>query len=344
LNELKAAGCLASVPDVSAMGYKTLAGSGPQRRAWKTVSLSRKVKTGLDENRLLILGAQVLFGFQFQGVFQEAFPELSQCSRKVDCLALVLMAITIALLVAPSMQHRIVEGGADTLRILRATGTFGVAALVPLGISLGLDFYIVFDHLFGRISAVVAGGAFCALAAVLWFGIGVVRRVRYKVTVPPEKEEETPLSTRIEQMLTEARVIVPGAQALLGFQLAVTFTRAFAELPEAQKIIHVGALCCVAVAIVILMATAAVHRVAFQGQDSTAFLKIGSAFVISAPFALAVGIAGDMQVAIHQATGAETAGFTLAAASLLLLLGLWYGVPLFLRRSQAKADSRHIEA
>jgi hypothetical protein len=284
------------------------------------VSLSRKVKTALDENRLLILGAQVLFGFQFQGVFQEAFPGLSECSRIVDCFALVLMALTI--------------------RILRATGTFGVAALVPLGISLGLDFYIVFDHLFGRISAVVAGGAFCAFAGALWFGVGVVRRVRCKVIVPPEKEDETPLSTRIEQMLTEARVIVPGAQALLGFQLAVTFTRAFVELPEAQKIIHVVALCCVAVAIVILMATAAVHRVAFQGQDSTAFLKIGSAFVISAPFALAVGIAGDMQVAIHQATGAETAAFALAAASLLLLLGLWYGVPLFLRRSQAAMSQR----
>jgi hypothetical protein len=296
------------------------------------VSLSRKVKTALDENRLLILGAQVLFGFQFQGVFQEAFSELPEFSRKVDSLALVLMALTIALLVAPSMQHRLVEGGADTIRILHVTGAFGIAALVPLGISLGLDFYIVFDHLFGRIFAAVAGGAFCALAAFLWFGVGLVRRVRCKVTIPPEKEEETDLSTRIEQMLTEARVIVPGAQALLGFQLAVTFTRAFVELPEAQKIIHVVALCCVAVAIVILMATAAVHRVAFRGQDSTAFLRIGSAFVITAPLALALGLAGDMQVAIRQATGSETAAYALAAASLLLLFGLWYGVPLLLRR------------
>jgi Family of unknown function (DUF6328) len=298
------------------------------------VSLSRKVKTALDENRLLILGAQVLFGFQFQGVFQEAFTELTQFSRKVDSLALVLMALTIALLVAPSMQHRIVEGGADTIRILRATGTFGIAALVPFGISLGLDFYIVFDHLFGRILAAVAGGAFCALAGLLWFGIGLVRRVRCKVTVPLDKEEETALSARIEQMLTEARVIVPGAQALLGFQLAVTFTRAFVEMPEAQKMVHAVALCCVAVAIVVLMATAAVHRVGFRGQDSTAFLRIGSAFVISAPLALALGLAGDMQVAIRQATGSETAAFVLATASLLLLLGLWYGVPLFLRRRQ----------
>jgi hypothetical protein len=32
--------------------------------------LSKKVKTALDETRLLILGAQVLFGFQFKGIFK----------------------------------------------------------------------------------------------------------------------------------------------------------------------------------------------------------------------------------------------------------------------------------
>ena len=34
------------------------------------MQLERKLKTALDESRLLILGAQVLFGFQFQSVFQ----------------------------------------------------------------------------------------------------------------------------------------------------------------------------------------------------------------------------------------------------------------------------------
>jgi hypothetical protein len=45
------------------------------------MSLSRKVKTSLDENRLLLLGAQVLFGFQFQAIFQESFGELAPSAR-----------------------------------------------------------------------------------------------------------------------------------------------------------------------------------------------------------------------------------------------------------------------
>ena len=34
-----------------------------------------------------------------------------------------------------------------------------------------------------------------------------------------EEASSTPLHAKIEQMLTEARVILPGAQALFGFQL-----------------------------------------------------------------------------------------------------------------------------
>jgi hypothetical protein len=65
------------------------------------MGLSRKVKTALDENRLLILGAQVVFGFQLQAVFQEAFTELPSVSRDMNSVALALMALTIALLIAP---------------------------------------------------------------------------------------------------------------------------------------------------------------------------------------------------------------------------------------------------
>ena len=45
------------------------------------------------------------------------------------------------------------------------------------------------------------------------------------------QSEETPLPKQIDQMLTEARTILPGAQALLGFQLTVFLTESFERLP-----------------------------------------------------------------------------------------------------------------
>jgi hypothetical protein len=44
-----------------------------------------------------------------------------------------------------------------------------------------------------------------------------------------EMSNKTSLKSKIEQMLTEARVIIPGGQALLGFQLIATLTKAFNE-------------------------------------------------------------------------------------------------------------------
>lgn len=193
------------------------------------MSLSTKVKTALDETRLLMLGAQVLFGFKLNGVFQEEFVNLSSTARYVDCAGQVLMAAAIGLLVAPSMQHRIVENGADTVRIHRITGLFAGMALLPFAVSLGLGFYIVFDHVFGIAAALVAGSVFCLLTGMFWYGLGFILRTKSRNTAMQE-EKPTPLTTKIEQMLTEARIIVPGAQALLGFQLTVTLTKAFGQL------------------------------------------------------------------------------------------------------------------
>ena len=207
------------------LGYQCISAAS------QLMSLSKQVKTALDETRLLMLGAQVLFGFKLNGVFQEEFANLSLASRYVDCAGQVLMAMAIGLLVAPSMQHRIVENGEDTVRIHRITGVFAGMALLPFAVSLGLGFYIVFDHVFGMTAAFVAGSAFCLLAAMFWYGLGFSLRRKSRKRAMQE-EKPTPLTTKIEQMLTEARIILPGAQALLGFQLTVTLTKAFGQLPE----------------------------------------------------------------------------------------------------------------
>src|SRR5207248_11613431 len=64
---------------------------------------------------------------------------------------------------------------------------------------------------------------------------------------------QDPFSGKIDQMLTEARVILPGSQALLGFQLAIVLTQAFDKLPFGVKVVHGAALLLVALSVVLLM-------------------------------------------------------------------------------------------
>jgi hypothetical protein len=295
------------------------------------MSLSKKVKTALDENRLLILGAQVLFGFQMNSVFQEAFAELARSTRLVNCAAQFLMVLSITFLIAPSMQHRIVEAGADTNRILRTTSLFACLALLPFEVSLGLSAYLVFDHLYGTMAAFSAGTGFCLLAGFFWFGLEFIVKSWIGKPAMSEQEKPTPLPTKIDQMLTEARVIIPGGQALLGFQFTVTLTRAFSELPEQVKLLHIIALCCVGLAVILLMTPAALHRISFAGADTPAFFRLGSAFVIAAPVPLALGISGDVYVAAFKSLDSAVLATTVACGALLLLSLFWYAIPLYLR-------------
>ena len=51
------------------------------------MELSKKVKIALDETRILILGAQILLGFQFRGVFSDGYEQLPTHARYLDGLA-----------------------------------------------------------------------------------------------------------------------------------------------------------------------------------------------------------------------------------------------------------------
>ena len=129
--------------------------------------LQRKLKTALDETRLLILGAQVLFGFQFNGAFQELFEELPLASRYLHCAALLLIMSAIGLLIAPSMRHRVVEGGQDTNASLEATTLFAGAALLPLALGLSLDVFITLQRVYGFLAGIASGGFPSARAQLL---------------------------------------------------------------------------------------------------------------------------------------------------------------------------------
>src|SRR4051794_39664037 len=107
--------------------------------------LDRRVKLALDETRLLILGVQVLLGFQFQSFFQDGFSELSSVSQGLCVTGLALLIASVGMLIVPSMQHRLVEQGRSSSRLMRSTNFLAGCGLVPLAASLGLSSYVVVE-------------------------------------------------------------------------------------------------------------------------------------------------------------------------------------------------------
>jgi hypothetical protein len=136
-------------------------------------------------------------------------------------------------------------------------------------------------------------------------------------------------------MLTEARVIIPDGQALLGFQFVCRFTRSFKGLPPFNMFIPRG-LCAVALAVLLLMTPAALHRIAFHGEDDASFFRIGSAFVIAASIPLAAGIAFDVAVVLFKVTERMSDAVVAGCLALCVLLGVWLVYPVW-RRSSSTA-------
>jgi hypothetical protein len=126
-------------------------------------------------------------------------------------------------------------------------------------------------------------------------------------------------------------VIIPGAQALLGFQILVMLTSGFDRLPQGSKLVHLAALILVAANMVLLIMPAALHRLTFGGDDSARFLRIGSGIVIVAPIFLAAGISAESYVVFQKVIGDVGRSAIFAVATFLTIAACWYAVPLLMR-------------
>ncbi len=102
--------------------------------------LKDKIQNGLSEVRILVLGAQVLLGFQFRGVLESGFEKLPSSSRFIHTCVLALLIATLCLLITPAAYHRIVERGEDTEHFHGFAGRLVVTAAAPLALGSCGDF------------------------------------------------------------------------------------------------------------------------------------------------------------------------------------------------------------
>src|SRR5205085_2357339 len=79
---------------------------------------------------------------------------------------------------------------------------------------------------------------------------------------------ETPLDERVEHVLQEARMVLPGTQVLLGMQFQIILMDRFQKLPESSRWTHLASLGMGCLAIILLETPAAYHRLAVRGQDT----------------------------------------------------------------------------
>lgn len=142
---------------------------------------------------------------------------------------------------------------------------------------------------------------------------------------PPRESEELPLSRAAEYLLDECRMVLPGIQALLGFQLVAVFSAGFKqELTQLEQQLHFFAITLIVMAIAIIMTPAALHRVSPREVSAT-FISLSTRLLLLSMMPLSASISIDFYVVGRVILGRSIA--LPAAALFLFFITLWFVLP-----------------
>jgi hypothetical protein len=151
-------------------------------------------------------------------------------------------------------------------------------------------------------------------------------------TKPSEHEgEKVPLSKAAQYLLEECRMVLPGIQALFGFQLVVVFNPGFSQkLTAGEQRLHLLAVALLAVAIALIMTPAAYHRQTGSQEVTSAFIRLASRLLLASMVPLALGICIDFYLVGHVIYPGPVVP-VLTAALFATILFLWFVLPRAMR-------------
>jgi hypothetical protein len=147
----------------------------------------------------------------------------------------------------------------------------------------------------------------------------------------PQEKDKT--GSRTNQILQEIRIVLPGTQALLGFQFIAFFNPSFKTLSSHLQMYHLINLLLVTCSTVLLIAPVAYQEILENGHNTERFLRFTSRVITLAMLFLLLGLAGDIFVA---GSFLKLAGNTIpmiAAISMGIFgFAMWFGITNIKRR------------
>lgn len=124
----------------------------------------------LDECRMVLPGIQCLFGFQLIVVFSSEFSRrLSVPEQHLHLLAIGLIAIAVALIMTPAAYHRQTGSREVSELLVRISSRMLLSSMVPLALSICIEFYLVAQVLLDHSIVPVLSIALLLVFVLLWF-------------------------------------------------------------------------------------------------------------------------------------------------------------------------------
>jgi hypothetical protein len=141
------------------------------------------------------------------------------------------------------------------------------------------------------------------------------------------------------ELLQELRVAETGVQILFAFMLSIAFQQRFQTLDQVQRAIYVITLLFCTVAIALLVAPVAFHRVVFRHGLKDELVTITNRLALAGTSFLLLAVLSGVLLILDYVVGR---GFAAAVTFLLavLFIGLWVALPLSRLRKEKRKASR----
>jgi hypothetical protein len=141
-----------------------------------------------------------------------------------------------------------------------------------------------------------------------------------------QDEQQKKFDEEMRNIIEEARCILPGLQAVFGFQTIAVFNERFNDLETYAQVCHLLGLALLIIAMAMLMTPAVYYR-AHRGFATSSMLRHSRRSIRGALIPLASGLSFGMLTVMSLATDKAWLSIAVALASLLLFVGLWYLLP-----------------
>jgi hypothetical protein len=150
---------------------------------------------------------------------------------------------------------------------------------------------------------------------------------------PRTSENQDALMKKAQMAVAEARMVVPGLQALFGFQMMSIFNARFEMLSYRSQLLHLLALFPTTLSIALIMTPAAYHRIVEPETGSEFFVRLTSTLIATAMVPLMISLTLDVYVVANLVVRSQILSAAIATLVFVTFGGLWFAYPFSKRKS-----------
>jgi hypothetical protein len=134
-------------------------------------------------------------------------------------------------------------------------------------------------------------------------------------------------------MLSEMRILLPGAQMLSAFLIVLPFNGGFRQIVQSEKYVFLATFFFALSSLILLSAPAVQHRILRPLKDRERFKSFATRQIVAGAFALGIALVLGTNLVISEVFGNDV-GLIAAGVMGTIVVATWWVLPFWIRKTK----------